>query len=129
MIQPNRNSVESGSLPHGLWQRLEAIQFLPERCEFVSFQLENLTPPWLHVLVQTPVPIDLKQGVRIDYRLILHGGESGDGNPVTAVFVTDGSSTRAGGKRLLKNGTESKGALRFAGPSGSLLADESQFNG
>jgi ligand-binding SRPBCC domain-containing protein len=79
MIQRNRNLIEFGPSPNGIGQRLEAIQFLPERRELVfeffsnAFQLETLTPPWLQFLVQTPAPIDLKLGVRIDYRLSLHG--------------------------------------------------------
>jgi ligand-binding SRPBCC domain-containing protein len=79
MIQPNRNLVEFGPSPHGIGQRLEAIQFLAERRELVfeffsnPLQLEMLTPPWLQFCVQTPAPIDLKEGARIDYRLSLHG--------------------------------------------------------
>jgi ligand-binding SRPBCC domain-containing protein len=38
-----------------------------------AFQLENLTPPWLNFTVQTPGPISIQEGTRIDYRLRLHG--------------------------------------------------------
>ncbi len=37
------------------------------------FQLEELTPPWLAFEVLTPAPIKMREGVRIDYRLRLHG--------------------------------------------------------
>lgn len=35
--------------------------------------LETLTPPWLHFEVLTPEPIAMRAGVRIDYRLRVHG--------------------------------------------------------
>jgi ligand-binding SRPBCC domain-containing protein len=38
-----------------------------------AFNLEEITPPWLHFSVQTPAPIDMKRGALIDYRLRLHG--------------------------------------------------------
>ena len=38
-----------------------------------AFQLETLTPPWLHFHVQTPRPIEMRAGALIDYRLRLHG--------------------------------------------------------
>ncbi|GAB5442925.1 MAG: hypothetical protein Fues2KO_32740 [Fuerstiella sp.] len=43
--------------------------------EFFSdaFQLEHLTPPFLHFKVQTRPPIQIEQGTLIDYRLKLHG--------------------------------------------------------
>ena len=36
-------------------------------------RLEEITPPWLHLLVQTPRPIAMQSGTLIDYRLRLHG--------------------------------------------------------
>lgn len=38
-----------------------------------AFQLESITPPWLHFHVVTPRPIVIGQGTLIDYRLRLHG--------------------------------------------------------
>lgn len=38
-----------------------------------AFQLETITPPWLHFAVETPRPIEMKPGTLIDYRLRLHG--------------------------------------------------------
>ncbi len=38
-----------------------------------AFQLETITPPWLHFVVQTPRPIDMRAGTLIDYKLRLHG--------------------------------------------------------
>jgi len=35
--------------------------------------LEKLTPPWLRFAVETPSPIDLREGTLVDYRLRLHG--------------------------------------------------------
>jgi hypothetical protein len=59
--------------------RLEASQWLPrppeETFEFFSdaFQLQTLTPPWLHFCVLTPRPIELQEGALIDYQLRVHG--------------------------------------------------------
>ena len=43
--------------------------------EFFSnaYNLEEITPPWLHFALLTPAPIDMKRGTLIDYRLRLHG--------------------------------------------------------
>jgi len=38
-----------------------------------AFQLETITPPWLHFQVITPPPIVMHEGLHIDYRLRLHG--------------------------------------------------------
>ncbi|MDA1315531.1 MAG: SRPBCC family protein [Acidobacteria bacterium] len=38
-----------------------------------AHNLEILTPPWLRFEVLTPRPIDLSKGVKIDYRLRVHG--------------------------------------------------------
>jgi ligand-binding SRPBCC domain-containing protein len=35
--------------------------------------LERITPPWLGFRVTTPAPIEMREGVLIEYRLKLHG--------------------------------------------------------
>ena len=59
--------------------RLEAELWLPRPREEMfhffadAFNLEALTPPWLHFEVLTPRPIQMRAGLRIDYRLRLRG--------------------------------------------------------
>ena len=38
-----------------------------------AFQLETITPPWMHFHVLTPRPIVIQQGTTIDYKLRIHG--------------------------------------------------------
>jgi ligand-binding SRPBCC domain-containing protein len=35
--------------------------------------LQALTPPWLHFSIQTPGPIPMRAGTRIEYRIRVHG--------------------------------------------------------
>jgi ligand-binding SRPBCC domain-containing protein len=64
--------------PEGLF-KLETELWLPRRRDevfrffAVAFNLETLTPPWLKFEVLTPRPIEMRAGLRIDYRLRLRG--------------------------------------------------------
>ena len=59
--------------------QLVAEQTLPGSREDVfsffadAFQLERITPGWLHFAVLTSPPLDIQTGTLIDYRLRLHG--------------------------------------------------------
>ena len=59
--------------------QLVAEQTLPGPREDVfsffadAFQLERITPAWLHFAVLTSPPLDIHSGTLIDYRLRLHG--------------------------------------------------------
>jgi ligand-binding SRPBCC domain-containing protein len=59
--------------------RLETELWLPQpRSKVFPFfadahNLEILTPPWLHFEVVSPGPLQMKVGLRIDYRLKIHG--------------------------------------------------------
>lgn len=70
-------SITKSDDPKGY--RLEAQQLVAEPrgqlFEFFSdaFQLERLTPPWLHFSVATPKPITITAGTLIDYKLRVHG--------------------------------------------------------
>jgi ligand-binding SRPBCC domain-containing protein len=58
---------------------LEAGQWLPRPVSGVfpffadAANLDGLTPPWLRFEVLTLRPVEMRIGVRIDYRLRLHG--------------------------------------------------------
>lgn len=75
----SEGSIWFGPSPSGRGYRLEASLFLPcpreKVFEFFSdaYQLQTLTPPWLHFVVLTPAPIDCREGTLIDYRLRIHG--------------------------------------------------------
>lgn len=58
---------------------LEREQFFPLPIEEVfepfsrAENLEELTPPWLHFRISTELPIEMRQGTMIEYRLRFHG--------------------------------------------------------
>jgi ligand-binding SRPBCC domain-containing protein len=35
--------------------------------------LETITPPWLHFRILTLAPVEMREGVLIDYKLLIHG--------------------------------------------------------
>ena len=35
--------------------------------------LDTLTPPWLHFRILSPLPLNMREGAQLDYRLRLHG--------------------------------------------------------
>jgi len=35
--------------------------------------LERLTPPWVNFSIRTPLPVTMRVGVEIDYRIVIHG--------------------------------------------------------
>lgn len=76
---PVPDSVQIGRDPGTHGYRINATQFLasPRDAVFAffsdAFQLESITPPWLHFSVLTPRPINIQRGTLIDYRLRLHG--------------------------------------------------------
>ena len=65
--------------PRGRGYRLERRQLLPVPPEEAfgffadAFNLEAITPPWLHFRVVTAAPIAMRAGTLIEYELRLHG--------------------------------------------------------
>jgi ligand-binding SRPBCC domain-containing protein len=72
-------AIRIGPAPTGRGFRLETEQLLPQPRDGLfkffsdAFQLEAITPKWLHFAVLTPRPIQIGTGTVIDYRLRLHG--------------------------------------------------------
>lgn len=70
--------VQFSPSPTGPGMRLETEVLLPRPREEVfrffadAMNLQTLTPPWLHFLIVTPAPIEMRVGTLIDYRLRLH---------------------------------------------------------
>jgi len=58
---------------------LEREQFFPKGVEEVfepfsrAENLQALTPPWLHFRIVTELPIEMREGALIEYRLRFHG--------------------------------------------------------
>jgi ligand-binding SRPBCC domain-containing protein len=76
---PCSDFVRIDRSPTGHGFQLKAAQYLPHPrqrvFEFFSdaSNLQILTPAWLHFVVQTPTPIRVENGTRIDYSLRMHG--------------------------------------------------------
>ncbi len=70
--------IQIGSAAGGGF-RLVARQFLPQPRDCIfnffsdAFQLQTLTPAWLHFSVLTPAPVQMREGLLLDYRIKLHG--------------------------------------------------------
>jgi ligand-binding SRPBCC domain-containing protein len=70
--------IEKHPTLSGAYQ-LRTEQWLPRPIDEVfdffgdAYQLEAITPPWLHFHVVTPKPIPMVPGTLIDYKLRLHG--------------------------------------------------------
>lgn len=58
---------------------LETSLFLPRPLDEVfhffaeAKNLQRITPPWVDFRIATPLPIDMRVGALIDYRLTVHG--------------------------------------------------------
>ncbi len=69
--------TRSQSRPSGFQLQAELLVVEPREEVFAFFadawQLEAITPPWLHFSVITPRPLDMQPETVIDYRLRLHG--------------------------------------------------------
>jgi ligand-binding SRPBCC domain-containing protein len=72
-------TIQIGRSPTGHGFRLETALWLPRSREQLfeffadAFQLQTITPQWLHFVVLTAPPIHIAEGTLIDYRLRLHG--------------------------------------------------------
>jgi ligand-binding SRPBCC domain-containing protein len=70
--------LERSLFPNGLLQTLTRQQILPGDPDDVfgyfadAFNLEAITPPWLHFRIVTPAPLRMAPGSLIEYRLWLH---------------------------------------------------------
>jgi ligand-binding SRPBCC domain-containing protein len=71
--------LAAGSHPAGDLHmiRMETIVPLPLDETFAFFadaaNLERLTPPWINFTIRTPLPIEMREGTTIDYRISLYG--------------------------------------------------------
>ena len=64
--------------PDGQYELVAEVWLKPPPVAVFPFfaaaeNLQELTPPWLHFEILTPTPLPVRQGLRIDYRIRLHG--------------------------------------------------------
>ncbi len=57
--------------------RCETVVPAPLDTTFAFFadaaNLERLTPPWVHFRIATPMPVVMREGLEIDYRIVVRG--------------------------------------------------------
>lgn len=79
VLQPSTWSHAAEQRPERGVQSLHSETIVPVPLDrtFAFFSdaqnLERLTPPWLSFRIQTPLPIDMKEGALIDYLIELYG--------------------------------------------------------
>lgn len=79
IIQRSGLAAAAATRPQGPLIDLHSAIVVPALLEetFAFFadarNLERLTPPWLSFSIRTPPPIVMRQGLEIDYRIVIHG--------------------------------------------------------
>ena len=79
MLHPSTWAHADGQRPERGVQSLHSETIVPVDLDrtFAFFSdaqnLERLTPPWLSFRIQTPLPIEMKEGTLIDYLIELYG--------------------------------------------------------
>ena len=71
--------LTAGARPRGPLLHVHRAAVVPATVDetFAFFSdaanLEQLTPPWLHFRIRTALPVTMREGAVIDYRIRLHG--------------------------------------------------------
>lgn len=72
-------ALTAGDRPRGRLEHIHTDTIVPAPLErtFAFFaeaaNLERLTPAWLHFRIRTPQPIVMREGLEIEYRIVLYG--------------------------------------------------------